>query len=162
MASSKRSKSAEIRARLGHPIIDSDGHTVEFGSLFADYLKSVAGTDATARYQAAMEGTFVDPRWRTFSIEERRERRNLRPTWWAIPARNTTDLATALFPRLLYERLDEMGLDFSVVYPTMGLVTIQLEDEEIRRASCRALNRMKADTFRGLEKRLAPVAAIPM
>ena len=52
-----RSKSAEIRARLNHPIIDSDGHTVEVGPLFFDYLKAVGGakvadalSDRDARY----------------------------------------------------------------------------------------------------------------
>lgn len=162
MATAFVSKSAEIRARLNHPIIDSDGHTVEVGPLFFDYLRAVGGAQIAERYTAAMTSTFSDPRWKTFSQAERREYRNLRPTWWAIPARNTTDLATAIFPRLMYERLDEMGLDFSVVYPTLGLIAMEIDDEEVRRAACRALNRMKADTFRGLEKRMTAAAVIPM
>jgi len=162
MATASRSKSAQIRARLNHPIIDSDGHTVEVGPLFFDYLKTVAGAGVAARYQNAMLDTFGDPLWRTRSLEERREIRTLRPTWWAVPAKNTADLATALFPRLMYERLEEMGLDFSVVYPTIGLITMEMPDDEMRRASCRALNRMKADTFSGLEKRMTPAAVIPM
>jgi len=155
-------KSQQIRARLNHPIIDSDGHTFEFPLVFLDYLKSVAGPRAVERFQTAYFDTFADPRWSKFSVEERRERRNLRPTWWAIPARNTTDLATAIFPKLMYERLPEMGLDFSVVYPTMGLILIELPDEELRRASARALNVMKAETFRGFEDRMTPAALIPM
>jgi len=63
---------------------------------------------------------------------------------------------------MMYERLPEMGLDFSVVYPTMGLITIELQDEEPRRASARALNQLKAETFRGFEDRLTPAALIPM
>jgi predicted TIM-barrel fold metal-dependent hydrolase len=161
-ATTHPSKSAQIRARLGHPIIDSDGHTFELGHVHLDYLKSAAGPKVAERFYTAFHDTFADPRWSTFTMEERRERRNLRPTWWAIPARNTTDLATALFPKLMYERLGEMGLDFSVVYPTMGLFTIAIEDDELRRASARALNRMKADTFAGLTDRLAPAALIPM
>ncbi len=162
MATASRSKSAEIRARLNHPIIDSDGHTVEVGPLFFDYLKAVGGAKLAERYQSAMLDTFSDPLWRTRTMDERRERRTLRPTWWAVPARNTEDLATALFPRLMYERLEEMGLDYSVVYPTIGLITMEMPDDEVRRASCRALNRMKADTFAGLEKRMTPAAVIPM
>ena len=38
---------------------------------------------------------------------------------------------------------------------------MEMADEELRRASCRALNRMKADTFRGLEKRMTPAARDP-
>jgi len=157
-----QSKSQQIHARLNHPIIDSDGHTFELGPLFMDYLKSVAGPKVAERFVTAYYDSFADPRWSRFSNEERRERRNLRPTWWAIPARNTIDRATAMLPKLLYERMGELGLDFSVVYPTMGLLTVEMPDDELRRASARALNQMKADTFSGLEDRLTPAALIPM
>jgi hypothetical protein len=35
------SKSAQIRASLNHPIIDSDGHTLENPLALAEYIKSV-------------------------------------------------------------------------------------------------------------------------
>ncbi|HTT75826.1 MAG TPA: amidohydrolase family protein, partial [Candidatus Binataceae bacterium] len=162
MSSGHVSKSAAIRARLKHPLIDSDGHQMEMGPLFQDYLKAVAGAAVAERYRTSFVGTFMDPRWSEFSPAERHERRSLRPTWWGCPARNTRDLATALFPRLFHERLDEMGLDLSVVYPTLGLLGVEIPDEELRRAGCRALNRMKADMFAGLTDRLLPVATIPM
>ncbi len=157
-----QTKSARIRAELGHPIIDSDGHTFELAPIFLDYLKVAGGAKVAERFGAATQNTFADARWNTFTPDERREWRNLRPTWWAIPARNTRDLATALYPRLMRERLDEMGLDLSVVYPTMGLVAMEIADEEVRRATCRALNLMKADLFQGLTDRLLPAATIPM
>ncbi|MGH7986784.1 MAG: amidohydrolase family protein [Candidatus Binataceae bacterium] len=156
------SKSAAIRARLSHPIIDSDGHQVEAHPIFFDYLKAVGGTTMAERFKSAFNGSVTDPRWGSFSPRQRHELRSIRPTWRAIPARNTRDLATAMLPRLLYDRLDELGLDFSVVYPTLGLLAVNIEDEEVRRAVARALNRMKAETFAGLEDRLAPVATIPM
>jgi predicted TIM-barrel fold metal-dependent hydrolase len=162
MADGKTTKSAAMRARLNHPLIDSDGHQMEMGPLFQDYLKSVAGAAVAERYSTRFLDTFMDPRWMEFSVEERHARRSLRPTWWGCPARNTKDLATALFPRLFHERLDEMGLDLSVVYPTLGLLGLEIGDEELRRATCRALNRMKADMFAGLTDRLLPVATIPM
>jgi hypothetical protein len=34
MATTQTSKSAAVRARLNHPVIDSDGHTVEFEPAF--------------------------------------------------------------------------------------------------------------------------------
>ncbi len=43
----EKSRSAEIRARLNHPIIDSDGHTVEFLPAFLDVLKEVGGSTTT-------------------------------------------------------------------------------------------------------------------
>ncbi|MGH7932722.1 MAG: amidohydrolase family protein [Candidatus Binataceae bacterium] len=156
------SKSAAIRARLSHPIIDSDGHQVEPHPIFFDYLNSVGGPSIAERFKSAFYDTVMDPRWGSFSPLERHERRSLRPTWRAVPARNTTDLATTMLPRLFHDRLDELGLDFSVVYPTLGLLAVNIVDEELRRAVARALNRMKADTFSGLEDRLAPVATIPM
>ena len=67
-----------------------------------------------------------------------------------------------MLPRLLYERLDGIGLDFAVVYPTYGLVVFNIEDEEVRRASARAFNHYFADGYRDLSARLSPVAIIPM
>jgi hypothetical protein len=37
------SKSAAVRARLNHPVIDSDGHTVEFLPAVLDYLEQTGG-----------------------------------------------------------------------------------------------------------------------
>ena len=37
--SANGSKSAKVRAQLNHPIIDTDGHTVEFTPVFFDYIK---------------------------------------------------------------------------------------------------------------------------
>jgi len=45
--------------------------------------------------------------------------------FWAIPTTNTLDRATELLPKLLYERLDEFGIDFSVLYPTAGLGSLR-------------------------------------
>ena len=46
-------------------------------------------------------------------------------------------------------------------YPSIGLVFPFFEDEEARNQLCRAMNRYLADSYRGLEDRLAPVAVIP-
>src|SRR5262249_32433502 len=65
-------------------------------------------------------------------------------------------------PKLLYGRLDDMGLDVTVVYPTFGLLMPHLGDEEIRRSACRAFNAYHADVFREYNDRIIPVAVIPM
>lgn len=156
------SPSAALRARLSHPIIDSDGHQYEAGPLFFDYLRAEAGPTAVERFgKASFEG-FLGASWRTLTRAERHERRAMRPTWWASPARNTRDLATALFPRLFHERMDEMGLDVSIIYPSIGLMAVQIADEEIRRAAVRALNRMRAEMYADYADRLLPVAIITM
>jgi len=56
----------------------------------------------------------------------------------------------------------ELGLDYAVVYPTLGLVTIAIEDAEMRCACARALNIMKAELFGEFSDRLTPAAVIPM
>ena len=94
--------------------------------------------------------------------EERRALGVMRPPWWAFPAVNTLDRATAMLPRLFYERLDEIGIDYAVVYPTFGHIILNIGDEEIRRASARAFNRYLSDAYGGMGDRLSPVAVIPM
>jgi predicted TIM-barrel fold metal-dependent hydrolase len=162
MDSRQISKSAAVRACLSHPIIDSDGHQVEIGPLFEDYLKEVGGSSMVQRFKTVTYDSFYTPGWRELTPGQRHEQRAMRPTWRAVPARNTQDLATALFPELFHARMEEMGLDLSVVYPTLGLLSVMISDEEVRRATARALNKMKVDTFAGCTDRLIPVATIPM
>jgi predicted TIM-barrel fold metal-dependent hydrolase len=104
----------------------------------------------------------TDRTWYEQSPDERAATRTPRGPWWGSPARQTIDLATALFPELLYQRLDELGIDFGVVYPSLGLLFLHDPDERYRRGMCRALNRANATTFASLADRLTPVAAIPM
>ena len=79
-----------------------------------------------------------------------------------MPAKNTLDRATAMLPRLLYDRLDEFGFDFTVLYPTAGLAVGYIPEDEIRRASCRAFNMYIARQFGEFSDRMTPAAAIPM
>jgi predicted TIM-barrel fold metal-dependent hydrolase len=161
MALTQRSESAEIRARLDHPVIDADGHTVEYEPALVDYLKQVGGAKLAERYvkMRTEGGASV---WYRLSPQERHDKRFTRPPWWPIPTRNTLDRATAMLPRLLRERLDETGIDFTVLYPTLGLSLIRLDDDELRPAVCRALNTMHADIFREQADRMTPAATIPM
>ena len=40
---SSLSKSAKVRAQLKHPVIDSDGHTVEFQPALREYIAKIGG-----------------------------------------------------------------------------------------------------------------------
>src|ERR671925_462063 len=133
------SKSAAVRARLNHPIIDSDGHAAEFEPAVFDYMKNLGGSQIVERFKAAPDIPFA-PSWYRLSWQERRERRVPRAQWWVHPTKNTLDRATSSLPKLLHKRLDEMGLDFTVVYPSMGLAALHTGDEELRRVACRAFN----------------------
>ncbi len=77
-----KSNAAEIRSRLGHPVIDSDGHTIEAMPVFLDYLKAVAGPSVADRFRTTFFDTIIDPRWVSFSNEERRARRTLKQPGW--------------------------------------------------------------------------------
>jgi len=63
---------------------------------------------------------------------------------------------------MLYDRLDELGIDFGIIYPTAGLGIARIEDDETRRAVIRGFNIVTADYFRDLSDRLTPAAVIPM
>ncbi len=153
------SAAARIRARLDHPVIDSDGHHVEFLPLVVDRLREIAGDAVVARFEQVTKAGAIA---RALDPAKRRQLALARMPFWGLPARNTLDRATAMLPRLLHERLESLGIDFAVLYPTYGLIPIHLGDDELRRAACRAFNRYAAECYAEHADRLAPVAAIPM
>src|SRR5271166_3551116 len=159
---SNKSKTAEIRAKLTHPVIDSDGHLSEYLPVLREYLAAAGGKNIMQGFGRAFGKTFLSTEWYGLTPAERRELRSKRPPFWGVPTKNTLDLATSLFPRLLNERLDEIGLDFAVLYPGLGIGAQVFEDDEVRRATCRALNNYYADMFSEFPDRMTPVAVIPM
>ncbi len=158
MAYSRESKSAAVRARLNHPVIDADGHWLEPVPIFLDYLRQVAGPSMVDRF---VQQATKDDNWYMMSRQERMDKRPRRPTWWGEPT-NTLDRATAMIPQLFYERLDDFGLDFVLVYTSLGLFYIHNSDEELRRAVSRAVNVMNAEMFRPYAHRMTPAAVVPM
>ena len=162
MSSNGKTKSQQIHERLGHPVIDSDGHWREFEPIALDYLKETAGAKAverwTSRLRALGEGDFA-----RMTREQRLERRASQPAWWGMPVKNTLDLATSFIPRLMHNRLESMGLDFAVLYPThCQLFAPYVGDEELRKAGCHAFNQYAADTWAEYSDRLTPIGAVPM
>ena len=165
MVAGKMSRSSEIRKSLGHPVIDADGHVQEILPLLVDYVGQVGGTDMARAFEDAHFGSgSVGARaaWYSMTPEERMDTRTLAPTWWVTPSRNTLDRAAAHIPGLLYNRLDEMGLDFAIMYPTVGLSVASSPVPEKRRVVSRAFNIYQADMFREYSSRITPAAAIPM
>ena len=156
---SVRPTPAEIRERLDHPVIDADGHTTEFVPALAEYLKEVGiEPDFNVLFRDVIGSASG---WYQTTPEERLRDRIMKPPWWTRPMRRTRDRAAASFPRFLRSRMDELGCDVSIVYPSTGLGFLQIPDAELRRGGCRALNRYHRDAFEGCTDRLIPVAAIP-
>ena len=96
------------------------------------------------------------------SVAERKRRRVAMPGFWTRQTGNTYDRATAMIPHLLYERLDEIGSDFAIIYPTAGLRLPRIVDDATRRAVIRAYNIVSASYFEKLKDRMTPAAIIPM
>jgi predicted TIM-barrel fold metal-dependent hydrolase len=154
-----RSRSADIRDRLDHPVIDADGHTSEYLPALGEYLREVGiSTDFNALFRGVL-GAAAD--WYEHTPAERVRLRLTKAPWWTRPMRDARDRAAASFPRYLRERMDELGCDVSIVYPSTGLAFLQLRSDELRRGACRALNRYHRDAFDGCTDRLVPVAAVP-
>ena len=148
-----------IRKRIDHPIIDSDGHLIEYLPLVRDFLVEDAGPDLGRAFDQMVKSS--GPR---VAVPEPGRRRQLGlhvSGVWGLPARNTLDRATVMLPRLQYERLDELGIDFAVLYPTYGLPVTSLGNTELRCGLARAVNRYYAEAYADYRDRLEPVAAIP-
>ena len=65
------SPASNVRARLRHPVIDSDGHWIEFEALALDYLKQVGGPELVRRYQGSASQFFSNRFWAGLPEQER-------------------------------------------------------------------------------------------
>ncbi|HEY6331362.1 MAG TPA: amidohydrolase family protein, partial [Blastocatellia bacterium] len=160
MTKGKESRSAAIRSRLNHPIVDSDGHSIEFEPAILAHMEKIGGLKLVDLFKSWGKQNLF--RWHQATPEERFDRRIPRTTWWGVPTKNTLDRATASLPKLFYERLDEIGIDLAILYPTFGLPTPHIEDEELRRGVCRSFNSFYAETYREFSDRLIPAGLVPM
>ena len=162
MVVTNKTRSAEIRARLKHPVIDCDGHTVEFMPPLEDYVKAAGGSD----YEVRLTPSFG--RGQPEADEARKDVRAPRPPWWGVPAKNTLDRATAALPKLLHERMDEFGLDYTVLFGTTLGVDVRRKgsmnpfDAEAAQVRARAVNTYRAEICREFADRMTPVATVPM
>lgn len=160
----KPSPSALIRQRLDHQVIDTDVHSIEYTPLLEEYIAQEGNADSVDQFRKAVARGFgsLGNAWYEQSWDERRSQRSTRAPWWALPTKNTLDLATVTLPELLYERIQEAGTDFAVLYPNIATFAPHIGNAELRRTVVRAVNRFNADLFRPYADRLTPVAAIPL
>jgi predicted TIM-barrel fold metal-dependent hydrolase len=155
---SSEQRAAEIR--LDHPIVDGDGHIVESLPIVIDYIRRVAGDDVADRF-AGSSPAYASRRAPILTEHHHRPTPgNPITPWWALPA-NALDRATGLLPRLLYERLDEIGIDFTVLYSSVGLACLGHADDAIRQGACRGLNTYLAEMLDGFGDRMTAAAVIP-
>ena len=153
------SRVAAVRDAIDHPIIDSDGHLIEYLPLVRDFLVEEADKSVATGFDRMVKSAL--PRVAVPSLADRRQRGIHAVGVWGIPTKNTLDRATVMLPELQYRRLDELGIDFAVLYPTYGLPVKALPNDELRCALARAMNRYYAEVYADFRDRLEPVAAIP-
>ena len=122
-------------------------------------MRKVAGDKAADGFLASQRRI---PDALKLSIDERKQRGIAMEGYWTRQSTNTRDRATAMMPRMLYDRLDELGIDFGIIYPTAGLSMPRIADDETRRAVFRGFNIVTAEYFGKLSDRLTPAAVIPM
>lgn len=152
-----QSRSARIRQQLGYPVLDGDGHLVELLPVFADFVRDHGRGELIERMQ------LKDSRGRgifDLSAEERRQG-GVIPHSWHVPA-STEYFATVTSPSRYYERLGEAGIDFAVLYPTMGISLLQVLDDDQRMTLCRLYNEFVAEQYRPFGDRFTVAALIPM
>ena len=151
-----RESTARVRAlreKLDHPVVDGDGHLIESLPVLLEYVKRVGGADAPASVLQAL-------REATTGLGDA-GRGDARGPWWGV-TNDARDLACVMSPKLLAERMEEIGLDFAVLYPTVGLVFPTIHEAEVRQLACRALNTMNAELAGPCAQRMTVAAAIPM
>jgi predicted TIM-barrel fold metal-dependent hydrolase len=154
---SERSVEA-IRAELDHPVIDSDGHAIEYLPVLLEMLRDVGGPGAVEGFQRMLGSA---PATWSLGPDQMRAAGMVRTSWWGLPTANTLDRATAMLPALLHQRLPEIGIDAAVLYPTYGLMVTGVDDDDLRRSLARALNLYYAETFAPYGDRLLPVGVVP-
>jgi predicted TIM-barrel fold metal-dependent hydrolase len=158
---------AQIHAELGHPVVDADGHFMELMPLVDDeilsYLEEAGGVSLADRFRARAlanldTAVFEADRSQPSVVEAWRSM----PSWWGNPVADPKDRATAYLPGLMAERLEELGIDFMLIYPSWTLGFLMAGDDELRAPTCRATNRYVERTFAPYRDRLEPGALIPM
>ena len=123
MQTNGHTEARKLHSRLSHPVIDADGHWIEYAPIMREEFRRIGGEAAAEAYDIASQRV---PNSLKMTLAERRRRRVGQEAFWGSPCENVLDRATAMLPRLMYERLDDLGIDFSVVYPTAGLQFVLL------------------------------------
>ncbi|MDA8045170.1 MAG: amidohydrolase family protein [Actinomycetota bacterium] len=158
---------AQIHDRLAHPVVDADGHFMELMPLLDDAivsdLEATGGRELRDRYLAQPIRAFD-----TVAFDADRSDPAIRrawpamSAWWGNPVSDARDRATAHLPRLLYDRLDEIGVDLMLTYPSWALGFLAGPESDLRAPVCRAVNAYTARLFAPYRDRLRPAALIPM
>lgn len=150
----------QIRDQVGFPVVDCDGHILEVMPVFLEYIRETEGKELAERFGNSTPYHRFSSPWVT-TPEERRQRWIVQNNLWGWPTKNTLDRATASIPALYASRMDDLGIDYSLLYPSAGLFVVGLPPD-LKEGVIRAYNRFVIELCAPHAKRLTAVASIPM
>jgi predicted TIM-barrel fold metal-dependent hydrolase len=157
--SSGLTKSAKVRSDLTHPVVDADGHWTELFPVFFEFVDEVAGPGTVDVFRKRYGHRFHS--WYEMSVEQRRVQRLRRPSFWGMPI--GPDRAASALPGLFYDRLDDWGIDFAFVFPTIGLsLSRDLADPDLSSAIIRSYNTMAAELFAPYADRMVAAGVLSL
>jgi predicted TIM-barrel fold metal-dependent hydrolase len=152
--------SRTVRNGLEYPVIDIDGHLVEHLPEVVPFVRP--HLDA-ALFDRWVRGDFAHLFTVTGATNaERVPTRVPQAGWWGAPTANTLDRATAMLPGLLCERMEELGFDLTVLYPTVGFGIAGVADDDLRRGLCAGWNEYLAAAVEPYRHRIRVAGVIPM
>jgi len=149
--------------------VDADGHVLEPGDLWENYLED--------RYKARALRIKLDAEgFEYLEIDQRPSQRTVRGSLGILGAMGDEDLRPRPDRRYAdnmpfgssnaderLQLLKQENLDCALLYPTIGLLwEVELEDPELSLAYARAYNRWIADFCRKSSGRLVPIAQLTL
>ena len=155
-----RAPGAEIRSRLGHPVIDADGHWVEYAPGAARRhgphrrRGGGPGLRLVLRRGRAVPGHERRPSGATTTSPRRRSGARPPATPGTGPPRCCPGCSTS-------GSTSWASTSRCSTRPP-GLGAVRVADDGDRRATCRAFNTYSAETFAPFADRMTPAAVIPM
>jgi predicted TIM-barrel fold metal-dependent hydrolase len=152
-----------LRDSLGieHPVIDMDGHVVELFQATVPYLREALGADLFTRYIEREHAVLYAGRTPA-PLAERSLTRVPQRGWWTQHTKNAAERAIAIFPRMFYEQMDELGLDYAVLYPTNALTICSIDEPDVRQGLCRGYNDYFAAVYGPFRDRMTAAGIVPM
>src|SRR6266576_5163534 len=75
----------KLRSRLSHPIIDADGHWLEYAPIMREEFRRIGGDAAVEAYDIASQRV---PNSLKMTLPERRRRRVGQEAFWGSPSEN--------------------------------------------------------------------------
>ncbi len=154
-----QTEAAQIRDRLGHPVIDVDAHMLEFMPAVFPFLRDALGPDRFEAYRN--QGPLVRRDLPSMPADRALASRIPQTSWWGC-SNDALERATIMLPQLFADRMEDLGFDYCVQFTTNALSQCSVPDAELRTGICRGFNDYYAEIYRPVRDRIAPAGMIPM